>query len=78
MEDTTAPHHHDTYYRNLTQEGYLVVFLLSSEWGPEGFAPIPLSGDLACEGQAAAQEVLLQSGFSDLCVFLVFCGLKGF
>ena len=50
---TTPQHHPDTHSLNLTQECYPVVFLLSSKiGGPEGFAPIPSSGELTCEGQA--------------------------
>ena len=49
---TTPQHHPDTYYHSLTQEGYPMVFLLSSKsGGPEGFAPIPSSGELPCGGQ---------------------------
>uniref|UniRef100_A0A8C4X0F8 PR/SET domain 15 n=1 Tax=Eptatretus burgeri TaxID=7764 RepID=A0A8C4X0F8_EPTBU len=41
-----------THYRNLTQEGYPVVSLILSKIGdPEGFAPIPSSGELPCEGR---------------------------
>ena len=48
----TPQHHPDTHSRNLTQECYLVVSLLSSKiGGPEGFAPIPSSGELLCKGQ---------------------------
>jgi len=48
----TPQHDSDTHYHNLTWEGYPVVFLLSSKsGGPEGFAPIPSSGELPCGGQ---------------------------
>ena len=47
----TPQHHPDTHSRNLTQKCYPVVSLLSSKFGvPEGFAPIPSSGELPCEG----------------------------
>ena len=49
---TTPQHHSDTLSRNLTRECYPVVSLLSSKiGGPEGFAPIPSSGELSCEGK---------------------------
>ena len=49
---TTPQHHSDTLSRNLTREYYPVVSLLSSKiGGPEGFAPIPSSGELPCEGK---------------------------
>ena len=48
----TPQHHPDTHYRNRTLEGYPVVFLQSSKSGcPEGFSPIPSSGELPCVGQ---------------------------
>ena len=51
VEDTSAPLC-DTLSRNLTQEVYPVLFLQSSRnGGPKGFAPIPSSGELPCEGQ---------------------------
>ena len=46
---TTPQHHPNSHFRNLTQEGYPMVSLLSSKIG--GFAPIPSSGELPCEGQ---------------------------
>jgi len=49
---TTPQHHSDTLSRNLTRECYPVFSLPSSKiWGPEGFAPIPSSGELPCEGK---------------------------
>ena len=48
----TPQHHPDTHYRNMTREGYSMVSLLSSKTGgPEGFAPIPSSGELPCKGK---------------------------
>ena len=48
----TPQHHSDTFSRNLTRECYPVDSLLSSKiGGPEGFAPIPSSGELSCKGK---------------------------
>ena len=45
-------HHSNTLSRNLTRECCSVVYLLSSKiGGPEGFAPIPSSGELPFEGK---------------------------
>ena len=64
-------HHPDTHYRNLTQEGYPVVSLLSSKiGGPEGFAPIPSSGELPCEGNLY-RSYSHGVGFQISCAFYV-------
>ena len=48
----TPQHHSVTHHRNLTQEVYPMLFILSSRnGGPEGFAPIPSSGELPYEGK---------------------------
>uniref|UniRef100_A0A8C4WPH4 tRNA (adenine(58)-N(1))-methyltransferase n=1 Tax=Eptatretus burgeri TaxID=7764 RepID=A0A8C4WPH4_EPTBU len=48
----TPQHHPNTHHRNMTLEGYPMVFLLSSKsWGPEGFAPMPSSGELPRGGK---------------------------
>ena len=48
----TPQHLFDTLSHNLTWECYPVVSLLSSKiGGPEGFAPIPSSGELPSEGK---------------------------
>ena len=49
VANTSAPPRHTLPQSG--REGYPVVFLLSSKiGGPEGLAPIPLSGELPCEG----------------------------
>ena len=74
VDDTSAP-----LSRNLTWECYPVVSLLSSKiWGPEGFAPIPSSGDLPCEGKLHrrySHGVGFQIFFN---AFGMFCGMKCF
>ena len=55
----------------------MVSLLSSRSGGPDGFAPIPSSGELHCGGQLHSRY---SHGvvFNFLCVFLVFCGVKGF
>jgi len=49
---TISQHYPDTHDCNLTQEGYPMVFLPSSKsGGPEGFVPIPSTGNLPCGEQ---------------------------
>ena len=61
---TTPQQHPDTFSRNLTRESYPMVSLLSSKIGnPEGFAPIPSSGEFPL-WRTAAQEVIPRSGLS--------------
>ena len=70
---TTPQHHSATLSRNLTRECYPVVSHPSSKiGGPEGFAPIPSSGEQPCEGK------LHRSGFSYFLCFENVLRNKGF